>query len=63
MTVGLVGAALRRSATVLAVAIVTTVIAGVGLIDMYRLRHGPVAMLATHGAAVSADEPQRLVPP
>jgi hypothetical protein len=40
---------------VLAVTIVLSVIVGVGLIDMYRLRHGPVAMLAAHGAAVSAD--------
>jgi competence protein ComEC len=55
ISVGLVGAALRRSATVLAVTIVITVIVGVGLIDMYRLRHGPVATLARHGAAVSAD--------
>lgn len=55
VTVGLVVAALRRSATVLTITIVITVILGVGLIDMYRLRHGPVARLATHGAAVFAD--------
>jgi competence protein ComEC len=54
VTVG-VAAALRRSALALAVALVTAVVAGTGTVDLYRIRHGPVAMLATHRAAVSAD--------
>jgi competence protein ComEC len=55
VTVGLAIAALRRSALLLAVALVTAVAAGAGMVDLYRLRHGPVAMLATHRAVVSAD--------
>ncbi len=48
-------ASLRRSAIVLAVALVTTVIASAGIIDVHRLRHGPVALLADQEAMVSAD--------
>jgi competence protein ComEC len=55
VAVGVVVAALRYSALVLSVAVVMTAIAGVGLIDVYRLRHGPVALLASHEAVVSAD--------
>ena len=55
VAVGILVAALRRSALVLSVAIVMTAIAGVGLIDVYRLRHGPAAQLASHEAVVSAD--------
>jgi competence protein ComEC len=55
VAVGVVVAALRHSALVLSVAVVMTAIAGVGLIDVYRLRHGPVALLASHEAVVSAD--------
>ncbi len=55
VTVGLAVAALRRSALLLAVALVTAVVAGSGTVDLYRIRHGPVALLATHRAAVSAD--------
>jgi competence protein ComEC len=53
--VGLAVAALRRSTLLLAVALVTAVTAGAGMVDLYRIRHGPVAMLATHRAVVSAD--------
>ena len=53
--VGLAVAALRRSALLLAVALVTAVAAGAGMVDLYRIRHGPVATLATHRAVVSAD--------
>jgi competence protein ComEC len=55
VTVGLAAAALRRSALLLAVALVTAAVAGTGTVDLYRIRHGPVALLATHRAAVSAD--------
>ncbi|HTF41449.1 MAG TPA: ComEC/Rec2 family competence protein, partial [Propionibacteriaceae bacterium] len=55
VTVGLAIAALRRSALLLAVVLVTAVTAGAGMVDLYRVRHGPVAMLATHRAVVSAD--------
>jgi competence protein ComEC len=55
VTVGLAVAALRRSALLLAVALVTVVTAGAGMVDVYRIRHGPVAMLAMHRAVVSAD--------
>jgi competence protein ComEC len=48
-------ASLRRSAMVLAVALVTTVIASAGIIDVHRLRNGPVALLADQKAMVSAD--------
>ena len=47
VTVGLAAAALRRSALLLAVALVTAVTAGAGTVDLYRIRHGPVALLAT----------------
>ncbi len=53
--VGLAAAALRRSALLLAVAMVTAVVGSAGTVASYRIRHGPVAMLATHRAAVSAD--------
>jgi competence protein ComEC len=53
--VGLAVAALRRSAFLLAVALVTAVAAGAGTVDLHRIRHGPVATLATHRAVVSAD--------
>jgi competence protein ComEC len=55
VAVGVVVAALRRSALVLSLVVVMTAIAGVGLIDVHRLRHGPVALLASHEAVVSAD--------
>jgi competence protein ComEC len=55
VTVGLAAAALRRSALLLAVALVSAVVAGAGTVDLYQIRHGPVALLATHRAAVSAD--------
>ncbi|HEY6812877.1 MAG TPA: ComEC/Rec2 family competence protein [Propionibacteriaceae bacterium] len=55
VAVGVVVAALRHSALVLSVAVVMTAITGVGLIDVYRLRHGPVALLASHEAVVSTD--------
>jgi competence protein ComEC len=55
IAVALVVAGLRRSAMLLAVALVTTAIAGAGIIDVYRLRHGPVALLADQEAMVSAD--------
>jgi hypothetical protein len=34
---------------------VATVIMGAGVVDVYRLRHGPVALLAEHQAVVSVD--------
>ena len=43
LAVGLAVAALRRSALALTVALVTAVRALRGLVDMHRLRHGPVA--------------------
>ena len=46
VAVALVVAALRRSALVLTVALVTTVMVGAGVVDVHRLRHGPVALLA-----------------
>jgi competence protein ComEC len=55
VAVGLAVAALRRSALLLAVALVGAVIVGASLLDVHRLRHGPVAKLATHRAVVSAD--------
>lgn len=55
VAVGLAVAALRHSALLLAVALVTAVAAGAGMVDLYRIRHGPVAVLATHRAVVSAD--------
>ena len=48
-------AALRRSALVLTIALVIAMVAGAGLIDGHRLRHGPVALLASNEAMVSAD--------
>jgi competence protein ComEC len=55
VTVALVVAGLRRSARVLAVALVTAAIVSAGIIDVHRLRHGPVALLADQEAIVSAD--------
>jgi competence protein ComEC len=55
VAVGLAVAVLRRSALLLAVAFVTAVTAGAGMVDLHRLRHGPVALMATHRAVVSAD--------
>ena len=40
---------------VLSAALVTTVMVGAGAVDVHRLRHGPVALLAKHRAVVSAD--------
>ena len=48
-------AALRRSALVLTIALVIAMVVGAGLIDGHRLRHGPVALLASNEAMVSAD--------
>ena len=55
MSVGVMVGVLRRSAVLLTVTIVATVIIGVGLIHVYRLGQGPVAGLAAHEAVVSAD--------
>jgi competence protein ComEC len=54
VTLALMVAALRRSAIVLTVALVMTMVVGVGVIDVYRLRHGPIALLASNEAVVSA---------
>jgi len=62
VTVATAVAAVRRSALALTLAIVITVIAAVGLIDVYRLRHGPVALLASHEAVVSAEVQLRADP-
>jgi competence protein ComEC len=37
------------------IAVVIAVIAGVGLVDVHRLRHGPVALLAGREAVISAE--------
>jgi competence protein ComEC len=55
VAVGLASAAVRRSALLLTVALVGAVIVGASLLDVHRLRHGPVAELAAHRAVVSAD--------
>ena len=55
VAVALVVAGLRRSAGVLAIALVTTAIVSAGVLDVYRLRHGPVASLAHQEAMVSAN--------
>jgi competence protein ComEC len=55
VAVALVVAGLRRSAMILAVALVTTVIVSAGIIGVHRLQHGPVALLADQEAVVSAD--------
>src|SRR4029450_1480372 len=55
VVVAVTAAALRRSALMASIAVVIAVIAGVGLIDVHRLRHGPVALLAGREAAVSAE--------
>ncbi len=55
VAVALVVAAWRRSSIVLSAALVTTVIVGAGVVDVHRLRHGPVALLAEHKAVVAAD--------
>jgi competence protein ComEC len=62
VTVAMVVAVLRRSALALTLAIVITVVAGVGLIDVYRLRLGPVALLAGREAVVSAEVQLRADP-
>jgi competence protein ComEC len=59
-------AVLRRSALVLTVAVVIILIVCIGLLDVYRLRHGPVARLAAQEAVVSVEleirtDPQRVV--
>ena len=55
VAVALVVAVHRRSAVVLSAALVTTVMVGAGVVDVHRLSHGPVALLAKHEAVVSAD--------
>ena len=55
VVVGVTVAVLRRSALMASIAVVIAVIAGVGLIDVHRLRHGPVALLAAHEAVISAE--------
>ena len=55
VAVALAVAALRRSPLVLSAALVATVIMGAGVVDVHRLRHGPVALLAEHQAVVSVD--------
>ena len=55
VAVGLAAAALRRSALLLTVALVGAVIASASFLDVHRLRHGPVAKLATEQAVVSAE--------
>jgi competence protein ComEC len=55
VAVTLVVACLRRSARFLAVALITTAIVGAAIIDVHRLRNGPVASLADQEAMVSAD--------
>ena len=49
------GRGLRRSALALTVALVTAVVLCAAVVDMHRLRHGPVAALATQQAVVSAE--------
>jgi competence protein ComEC len=51
----LAAAVLRRSALLLTVGLVIAVLLGAGLVNVHRLRHGPVATLATHRAIVSAE--------
>ena len=53
--VALVFAGLRRSPLVLSAALAATVIMGAGVVDVHRLSHGPVALLAEHQAVVSVD--------
>jgi competence protein ComEC len=55
VVVGVTVAVLRRSALMASIAVVIAVSAGVGLLDVHRLRHGPVALLAGREAAVSAE--------
>jgi competence protein ComEC len=55
VAVALAVAALRRSPLVLSAALVATVIMGAGVVDVHRLRHGPVALLAEHRAVVLVD--------
>jgi competence protein ComEC len=55
VAVALAVAALRRSLLIMSAAMVATVIMGAGVVDVYRLRHGPVALLAEHQAVVSVD--------
>jgi competence protein ComEC len=55
VAVSLLIAALRRSALLLAIALVAAAVMCAGIVDVQRLRHGPVALLAAHQAVVSAD--------
>jgi competence protein ComEC len=55
VTLALAVAALRRSALALTIALVMAMVVGAGVIDVHRLRHGPVALLASNEAMVSAD--------
>ena len=55
VAVGVTVAVLRRSALMASIAVVIAVIAGVGLVDVHRLRHGPVALLAGREAVISAE--------
>jgi competence protein ComEC len=55
VVVAVTAAALRRSALMASIAVVIAVIAGVGLVDVHRLRHGPVALLAGREAVISAE--------
>ena len=51
----LAASVLRRSALLLTVGLVIAVLLGAGFVNVHRLRHGPVAALATHRAIVSAE--------
>jgi competence protein ComEC len=55
VAVALVVAALRHSPLILSAALVAIVIMGAGVVDVHRLRHGPVALLAEHQAVVLVD--------
>ena len=51
----LAAAILRRSALLLTVALIIVAVLCAGLVNVHRLRHGPVAALAAHRAVVSAE--------
>jgi competence protein ComEC len=51
----LAAAILRRSALLITVALIIAAVLCAGLVNVHRLRHGPVAALATHRAVVSAE--------
>ena len=55
VTLALIVATLRRSAMVLTIALVMAMVVGAGVIDVHRLRRGPVALLANNEAMVSAE--------